>query len=74
MASKSSRAFRNWRKRMNYTYHEAADALGLCPAAIGNYTTGKRRDKKEDKAQNVDVPKIALLACAAIENKLHPVE
>lgn len=70
----SSAAFCRWRKRMGYTYHEAANALGLCVAAIGNYTTGVRKDRKDDDATPVEVPRSVLLACSALEKSLPPID
>lgn len=74
ITNKSSSAFCRWRKRMGLTYEEAALRLDLCRAAISNYNSGMRRNKKEDELAPVEVPKHILLACAAIEAGLTPVE
>lgn len=74
MSSKSSKAFNNWRKRMGFTYRQAANSLGICMASVGYYTVGSRRDNQDEDAKPVDVPKTILLACSAIENQLPPIQ
>lgn len=74
MASKSSKAFSLWRKRMNFTYRETAKNLGICVASVGFYSVGTRKDNKEDEGKSVEVPKVVLLACSAVENKLPPIQ
>ena len=68
--NKSSKAFREWRKRMSFTQTQAADVLGLGWATIRCYDTGRRWGP----VGPVIVPKIVLLACRAVESNLQPVE
>ena len=74
MTSKSSSAFSKWRKRMNLSYSQAAEALGLCVSAIGFYSRGSRKQQKEGEDKEVEVPKTVLLACQAIEQGLKPIK
>lgn len=74
MATKSSKAFCSWRRRMNLSYREAAKALGLCMSVVGFYSRGIRRDRKEEAGKSVEVPKSVLLACAALENNLPTID
>lgn len=53
---------------MGFTHKEAAASLGLGITTVSNYSIGKRSDSGE-----VDVPKIVLLACAAVEKELLPI-
>lgn len=53
---------------MGYTHKEAATALGLGVTTVSNYSIGERCDSGK-----VDVPKSVLLACAAVEQRLLPV-
>lgn len=69
MASRSSKSFRSWRKRMGMSEQAAAFALGLGKCTVANYSTGKRYSP----AGAVNVPKHILLACAAIESGLPPI-
>ena len=72
MASKSSKAFNSWRKRMGFTYRETSKVLDICMASIGYYTRGTRKNK--DKDESLEVPKVVLLACSAVEAKLPPIQ
>jgi predicted transcriptional regulator len=74
MESKSSKAFCLWRKRMGLSYHQAAQALGLCTSAVGFYSRGTRKNQKESEEKIVDVPKTVLLACKALEHGLPPIK
>jgi len=67
--SKTSKAFRAWRKRLKLTQVAAAKVLGLGKTTVANYDAGKRHAPDGD----VVVPKIVLLACRAVEHKLPPV-
>lgn len=73
METKPSKAFSVWRRRMDFTYREAAHALGICPATIRNYCAGRRKERKEDDDREVEIPKYILLACAAVEKELPPI-
>lgn len=74
MTSKSSKAFCSWRKRMKLSYSQAADVLELCVSAVGFYSRGTRKNKKDDEETIVHVPKTVLLACRAIEAGLPPIK
>ena len=65
----SSFAFRAWRERMGLTHKEAAKILGLGITTVSNYSIGRRCDTDEE----VIVPRIVLLACAAVEKELLPI-
>lgn len=71
MASKSSKAFRLWKARMGLSYSKAAKALDLSQASISYYCSGKRR--KNNEVKDFDIPKIVLLACAALEREIPPI-
>lgn len=70
MATKSSRAFASWVKRMDITNREAARRLGMHTNTVNYYCLGRRCDK--DKP--IVVPTVVLLACSALEKNLTPVE
>lgn len=74
MASKSSRAFRQWRLRLNLTQAEAAKVLGLGRNTVVTYDCGMRWDNKGISPSNSVVPYVVLLACSAVEAHLKPVE
>lgn len=59
---------------MGFTYRETASILDICAASVGFYIAGTRKDYKEDQGKPVEVPRIVLLACSAVENKLPPVD
>ncbi|MDJ0948066.1 MAG: helix-turn-helix transcriptional regulator [Alphaproteobacteria bacterium] len=52
--------FRRWRKSLNWTQKQAAEALGLKRRVLQYYEKGERDGKK------VEVPKTVRLACYAI--------
>jgi transcriptional regulator with XRE-family HTH domain len=54
------------------TQQGAAKALGVSRNTVANYDTGKRFDP-QFKDSPVEVPKVVLLACAALENGLSPI-
>lgn len=54
---------------MGFTHHDAAKALHLGITTVSNYSLGKRCDTDHE----VEVPYPVLLACAAIENGLVPI-
>ena len=58
---------------MGFTYSDAAIALGLSSAIVRCYARGIRRDKKGDEERDVEIRKSVLLACAAIEQKIDPI-
>jgi predicted transcriptional regulator len=68
--NKSSKAFREWRRRMEFSQQQAAAILELGWATVRTYDTGRRWSP----VGPVTVPKVVLLACKAIESKLTPVE
>jgi predicted transcriptional regulator len=68
--NKSSKAFKDWRKRMNFTQEKAALALELGRATVRCYDMGKRWSP----SGVVLVPKVVLLACKCIELGHSPVE
>lgn len=70
----SNIAFRRWKQRMGFTYRQAASSLGICISTAGFYKAGVRRENKNDDSKPVEVPKAILLACAAIENNLPPIQ
>jgi len=61
--------FKAWRKKMNLTQQQAADALGLSIQALGNYERGTRYED----GRAVIIPRTVALACAAVEAGLKPV-
>jgi len=60
--------FKAWRKRMNFTQQQAADALGLYRMTIINYERGHRYEDNRP----VPIPRTVALACAALEAGLKP--
>jgi predicted transcriptional regulator len=74
MASKSSKAFASWRKRMKLSYRQAAEALGICSSAVGFYSRGTRKNNKDSEETAVEVPMTVLLACSAVESDLPPIK
>jgi predicted transcriptional regulator len=69
---KSSKAFRDWRRRMDFTQKQAAHALELGWSTVRCYDSGKRFEP-DGSILFVKVPRIVLLACQALENKLEPI-
>lgn len=69
MSKKDNKAVRAWRKRMGFTQLETAIIFDLDINTIRNYELGRRCDC----SYPVIVPRIILLACAAIEQKLPPI-
>jgi transcriptional regulator with XRE-family HTH domain len=61
--------FKAWRKSLNLTQTEAAEALGISRGSVELYELGKRRDD----GRPVEIPKSIALACAAVRHKLPPV-
>jgi len=61
--------FKAWRKKMNFTLQQAADALGLYARTISNYERGARYED----GREVKIPRSIALACAAVEADLKPV-
>jgi hypothetical protein len=59
---------------MKLSYRQAAEALGICSAAVGFYSRGTRRTTKDGDASPVEVPMTVLLACNAVENQLPPIK
>lgn len=74
MASKSSKAFLSWRKRMKLSYSQASKAVGLSISSVGFYSRGTRKNQKEGDEKDVDVPMTVLLACAAVEKQIPPIK
>lgn len=62
--------FRAWRRRLGFSQIEAAKALGLSESRIMDYEKGVTRGHERP----APVPRHVALACAAIENKLEPVD
>jgi len=62
--------FKTWRKKMNLSQRQAADALGLSIQALGNYERGSRYED----GREVKIPKSIALACSAIAAGLEPWE
>lgn len=56
---------------MGLSYSKAAKILDLSPASISYYCSGKRR--KNNEVRDFDIPLIVMLACAAVEAKLPPI-
>jgi len=54
--------FKAWRKHMNLSQQEAADALGLSKGSVDLYERGRRREDERP----VVIPKTVELACAAL--------
>lgn len=54
---------------MEFTHSEAARALRLGITTVSNYSIGKRCDTEHE----VEVPYSVLLACAAVEKGLLPI-
>ena len=73
MASKKTRAFRAWKKRMGYTQREVSVVLDLSVSGVRYYEAGDRRDRKGEESKNVEIPLVVLFACAAVEAGLKPV-
>jgi len=61
--------FKAWRKKLNLTQQQAADALGVYARTITNYERGSRYED----GRAVKIPRSIALACAAIEAGLNPV-
>lgn len=53
---------------MDLTQTQAAKALGLSENTVANYDGGKRCDRV-----SVAIPRVVLLACRAVEEKLPPI-
>ena len=68
----TSKAFRAWKVRMGYTLRNVTNALGIARNTAGNYCTGRRLGKLGEE-EMVEVPKVVLLACSAVEQGLPPV-
>lgn len=60
--------FKSWRTEMKLTQDQAAEALGISKATIGNYDNGVRRED----GRAVVIPKAIALACAALTAGLRP--
>jgi DNA-binding XRE family transcriptional regulator len=60
--------FKSWRVEMGFTQDEAAEALGVSKATIGNYDKGIRRED----GRPVVIPKTVALACAALMAGIAP--
>lgn len=67
---KTNKAFRKWRRRMDYTQMEAAKILELAQSTVKGYDCGKRWNPHGP----VLVPKVVLLACKCVELNQTPVE
>ncbi len=61
----SPTAFKQWRKSLNYSQKDAADALGLKRRAIQYYEKGER------DGEPVEIPKAVRLACYALAEGCH---
>lgn len=61
----SAKHLREWQKRMNFTYDDAAAALGMSRSGYANYLSGTDQ-------RIIDLR--TALACAAIEHGLEPME
>jgi len=59
--------FKQWRKKMNFTQQQAADALGLSKPTIENYDKGVR-----GSGDAFQIPHVVALACAALWHKIEP--
>lgn len=60
MGTMSPKDFRRWRKAMNLSQKDAAEALGLKRRVVQYYEKGERDGEK------VDIPKYVRLACYAL--------
>jgi len=60
--------FKAWRKKMNLTQQQAAEALGVNNRSIVNYERGARYED----GRAVIIPRSIALACAAITAGLEP--
>lgn len=60
MATMSPKDFRRWRKAMDLSQKDAAEALGLKRRVVQYYEKGER------DGESVDIPKYVRLACYAL--------
>lgn len=60
--------FKAWRKAMNLSQVEAAQALGLSRGSVENYERGSRLGD----GRPVLIPRSISLACAALYHRLEP--
>ena len=70
LATHTSMAFRKWRKRCNLSQTEAAKRLGISTCCVSLYDNGYRYSPPGP----VNVPLPILLAAAAIEHGLLPID
>jgi predicted transcriptional regulator len=63
----TARDFAAWRKRMKYSYTEAAAALGLSRRTIIFYEKGEKPVPGDPaKVTDIVIPRAVALACAAL--------
>lgn len=72
VATRSTKAFCRWQERMRFSKKEAAVRLDLSYAVVKYYFSGKRKHGEDHGV--VEIPRIVLLACAAIEHNLSPID
>jgi DNA-binding XRE family transcriptional regulator len=60
--------FKAWRKLMDFSQSEAAEAIGVSRGSVENYERGSRRED----GRAVEIPLTVALACAAVFRKLEP--
>ena len=60
--------FAAWRKRMGYSYTDAADALGISRRQVIRYEKGEKPEPGNPSGTvDVVIPRVLELACKAIE-------
>jgi predicted transcriptional regulator len=70
MSTRTSMAFRKWRKRVNLSQIDAGKRLGISTCCVSLYDNGYRYSPPGP----VHVPLHIRLACAAIEHGLLPID